>query len=283
MKKILVATDFSAAAHNALKYAVEFAKATRGEIILYHVFSPPVIPVTEVPFTVLPGAAELKEANTRLLEKELNVCNGNQDIPVKCLTESGEAVYKIIEFATREKVDIIIMGMKRVGALREYLIGSIATSVINKSRIPVLIVPELYQYKKLEKIVFACDYDIQDTKILLPIKKLVGIFDAQLAVLNITEKMVPVEAYKTLVGSKLEAFLQNTVRSFHFLQDEDVVHGLNKFILESNADILVSVTHKHNLIETVFRKDHTKKIAFHIEVPIFALPDNHKELAAYFV
>lgn len=283
MKKILVATDFSTAAHNALRYAVQLAEATQAEILLYHVFAPPVLAVTEVPFTILPGSAELKEENTKLLLNEAGYFNGNRKITVKCFTEEGEAVFKIVELAKKEKVDVIIMGMKRVGALTEYLIGSIATSVMKKSTVPVLLIPELYQYKKLDKIVFACDYDVKDTRILLPLRKLVKLFQAQLVVLNISEKLVPVEVEKTETADELEFFLKDTVRSFQFLQDKDVVHGLNKFIRENEVDILVTITHKHNLIETVFGKDHTKQIAFHIHVPIFALPDNHMDVAAYFV
>lgn len=51
MKKILVATDFSSAAFNAAKYAVEMASAIHADILLFHVYQIPVI-YSEVPIAV---------------------------------------------------------------------------------------------------------------------------------------------------------------------------------------------------------------------------------------
>lgn len=49
MKTILVATDFSAAAHNASLYAVELARAFNARIILFNAFQQAPVPVSEIP------------------------------------------------------------------------------------------------------------------------------------------------------------------------------------------------------------------------------------------
>lgn len=283
MKKILVATDFSTAGQNALQYAIEYAKSTKAEIILYHVFTLPALPVTEVPWSVLPSSTELKKENLMTLQNALDTASGISFIQAKTFTEAGTPVDKIIEFAEKEKANIIVMGMKHGSTLKEYFIGSVATRVLKRSGVPVLLVPEGYKFKKPEKVVFACDYDIKNMVILNPLKKLIYLFDAQLMVLHIKEHLEPADTDQTITVNKLEVALKNTVRSFHFMEDTNLVRGLKKFVDEQQADMVITIAHKHNFIESVFRSDHNKKIAFHLSVPIFSIPDNHKDVAAYFV
>lgn len=283
MEKILVATDFSTAAENALEYAVEFAKLTKAKILLYHVFAPPVVPATELPWTVLPNSTEMKDENILLLKKELKKFIDDKNLPAEFYSEVGTPVDKIMQFAAAEKPNLIIMGMKRAGVVKEFLIGSVATSVLKRSKVPVLLIPEAYHFKKPEKIIFACDYDIKNTVILNPLKQFVNLFEAQLLVLHVSERLEMVDVNKTIAVNKLEIALKNTVRSFHFLEDDDLINGLKNFIEYNNADMVVTIAHKHNLIESVFRRDHNKRIAFHSSVPLLSIPDNHKGVPAYFV
>lgn len=283
MEKILVATDFSTAAQNALEYAVEMAKITKSKIVLYHVNTPPTLPVTDLAWSVLPETIELREDSLMNLKKQLKEVALPDNLAVEYYTEEGLPVEKIIEFVKKEKFKMIVMGMKKAGSLTEFLIGSVATSVLKKSSVPVLLVPELFRFKKPSKIVFACDYDIKHTVILNPLKKLVNAFDAQLMVLHIKDRLELVDAQNTIAVNKLEVALKNTVRSFHTLEDGNLVHGLKKFVELHQADMVVTIAHRHNFIESVFRRDHNKNIAFHSAVPLFCIPDNHKDVAAYFV
>jgi nucleotide-binding universal stress UspA family protein len=283
MIQILVPTDFSNAAQNALQYAVEFAKAVHGKVILYHVFAPPIVPVTEAPWTVLPGASEITDETMTRLKKELQEFTSSLEVPAECRTAEGGAVDKIIEFAEREHPEYIIMGMKHAGVLKEYIIGSVATSVIKKVQVPVLLIPESYKFKNIERVVFACDYEIEDTTILDSVKQFVESFTAQLSVLNVSAQPVVSEINNAATELKLGDYFKNINHSFHFTENDDVIEGLNKFIAQSKADIIATVSHKHNLIETIFRKDHNKRIAFHASVPVLTIPDNHKKVAAYFV
>ncbi len=272
MKKILVSTDFSEASHKALRYAVEFAKTIQGKIVLFHVFTPAVVPVTDVPWTVLPGPTEVTDEPMELLKKELQLFTNNLEVPAECYTTEGDTVDKIIELEEEEKPDFIVMGMKPAGVLREYLIGSVATSVIRKSQIPVLLIPELYLLKKIEQIVFACDYKIDDVTILSPVKEVVKLFNARLIILNIAKQTEDIDEDKTKTGVILENYFADTKHIFHFVEDNNLLNGLNNFIEQNKVDMIATVGHHHNLIEILFRKDTNRKIAFHTIVPLFIVP-----------
>ena len=61
MKTILVPTDFSNNANNALKYANEFAKAINNKIVLLHVYIPLVGKYNSIPGIVAEDVAIKKE------------------------------------------------------------------------------------------------------------------------------------------------------------------------------------------------------------------------------
>lgn len=52
----------------------------------------------------------------------------------------GNEAWEITEFASYKKFDIIVIGSRGMGALKEAFLGSVANSVVHKSKIPVLVV-----------------------------------------------------------------------------------------------------------------------------------------------
>src|ERR1035438_8203878 len=96
MKTILVPTDYSDTANNALQYAVELAKFSKAKIILLHVYPIPV-PVGEAHITVAPFQ-ELKKNNEekiKKLEKKI-IRQVAGKIKVQSITRSGFAVEEIM-------------------------------------------------------------------------------------------------------------------------------------------------------------------------------------------
>ena len=69
MKTILVPTDFSIAAENAVEYAIGFAKETNASIILFHSYHIP-IPPTEVPIMMITSDELQKESESFLKKRQ---------------------------------------------------------------------------------------------------------------------------------------------------------------------------------------------------------------------
>lgn len=285
MKKILVPTDFSSAARNAAIYAVELAKILQCELLLYHAYSIPVAPATEVPWVIVPDLTEIEKNNKTQLEKEVAFLSVQSNVKINYLTTAGVAVDEILNVVKTEKVTYIVMGMKKSGALREFIVGSVATQVIRNSEVPVIVIPEDYLFKKITKIAFASDYDIEtDTTILQPLKEFSEYFNSRLLILNVAEKKEEIlQLEKAAVEIRMDHYFEDVEHSFHFSEDSDLMHGLNEFIAQYQIDMVATVSHKHNLLERMFRRNNNKKIAFHTPVPLLTIPDNHKTVSAYFV
>lgn len=55
-------------------------------------------------------------------------------------TATGDSATEIMDFSQRHKSDIIVIGARGLGSVKEAFLGSVSHAVVHKSKIPVLIV-----------------------------------------------------------------------------------------------------------------------------------------------
>lgn len=274
MKTILVPTDFSRVSNNAVDYAAEVAMLLNAKMILINVYHVSV-PVSEVP-VIIPDLEDLeKKSLTSLkeIEKRLTLSYGNK-LKIECVSKCGFATDEIDIYSETVKPYLIVMGMQGAGYVFEKLMGSITTTFIQKSKYPVLVIDEHVKYKKLKKIALACDYNETETeKILDPMKEFARLFKAHVCVLNVEQKLEPVESASKVVSGfiKLQNSLSKTDHSFHFITTDKIVEGINEFVEMSEIDMVVMIPRKHSVLKNIFNEPITKQMAFHSKVPLLAL------------
>jgi nucleotide-binding universal stress UspA family protein len=276
MNKILVPTDFSFAARNAAIYAVNLAKDIGATVVLLHIYPVPV-PMMDIPIIAI-TPDELQLESERLLKIELDFIEQQTSVIVQIAAKMGLTVDEILE--EEKSAFMLVMGMKVATKVSEHLIGSITTTVLRKVKTPLLVIPENSSYKKPEKIVFACDYNSKthvDT--VESLKKFSKIFDAKIYIVNIMQdKSIKID--KSL-QTKLDSELSELSHIYYFSEKEDLVEGIIEFVNLHKADMIAIIPHQYNLIEHLFHKSISKKIAFHTHVPLITLPDNHITKSGY--
>lgn len=141
LKKIMVATDFSAHSEVAIRYAAEFANAFGGEVVLVSVVEEPTLmaelpPMGEAYFP--PNLTELqKESAEQECEKQLKHAGLEGS---KVVISVGTPFVEIVKIARDEDVDLLIIGTHGRGAIAHMLLGSVAERIVRKSPCPVLTV-----------------------------------------------------------------------------------------------------------------------------------------------
>lgn len=153
---ILVPTDFSEVANNALNHAVAVAKAYKNGITL--------LSIVEEGFLggLFSGSQSnlVREALENRLEKQAAEIRSTYGIEVNTRIETGK-VYKIIsEMANREQFDSVIMGSHGASGLEQF-IGSNASRTIQSSQIPVVVVKNQPIREGYKKIVMPIDLSIE--------------------------------------------------------------------------------------------------------------------------
>lgn len=151
--KILVPLDGSEHSVRALETAIEMAKKFDASITLIHVYSVSVAPVImPEPTTLTPsGVPVMTPAEvSKMVDAARDVGNRilkdgeqkveSQNIQVEMVLKEGNTVQEITKVANEGRFDLIVMGVKGIGRLRELLVGSVSEGVIKHAFCPVLVV-----------------------------------------------------------------------------------------------------------------------------------------------
>lgn len=140
--KILVATDGSKHALNAVKYAVKLVRqlsATSNSITLVSVHDDAGLHHARS----MMGSAAVVEYLREYSEKDLKPARKVLEaagIKHDTMQPIGHVAQEIVACANKGKYDLIVLGAKGRGAILDVLIGSVAQRVLATSKAPVLLV-----------------------------------------------------------------------------------------------------------------------------------------------
>jgi nucleotide-binding universal stress UspA family protein len=272
MKTILVPTDFSANAENAVNYAAGLNKKLNAKILLYHSYYT-LIPATDVPLN-LPDDAEIKKSAVDSVERLKNKFQKlYPEMRFDAEVTEGFTEEEIIHEEKKAKCDLVIMGTRGASGLGEMLIGSNTAAVIGKSICPVIAVPEQARMKGLNKIVFAANYGTDDFKNVYDVIDLARLFGSEVILLHVNTG----DMNKTMEFAELEGFKNQIAAeskypniSFKLLDGKDVYHGLNFYLEEIKADLLAISIRNRTFVQKIFSRSITKKMAYHSHIPVLA-------------
>lgn len=284
MHTIIVPTDFSTTAANAAAYAVQFAEQINVKrILLFHAYELPVALDPLMPGVQMLELDSYKEVATNNLEdfrNELRSKFPNTTIQLDVVVEYGSITGGIEMIATREKIELIIMGITGGGALEETLIGSNTTSVAGALGMPVLIIPPHAKYNPVKKIMLSCDFDQADKFIPVNIiRSLINDTHAKLLVFNIEVDMEETNAKypasRMGEGFAVHTLLQEFQPEYHFTKNKEYVDGVNEYADSHEVDMIISIPKRKGFFEKLFIKSTTKKLAFHTHLPLLVV---HKQV-----
>lgn len=268
MKPLIVPTDFSASSLNAAKYAAGMALMMNADLYLIHVLQLPVsnaeVPLTEDIFDEMQQFGEQELQNLKLeLQKQTE---GRINITTRL--EMGSVQHQLEEICNRKNPFAVVMGIKD-SPTKRLLFGSNALFAMKHLHYPLLIIPEGTTFHSIQKIVLACD--LTDCNKTIPVdylKELQHVFNASLDVLNVNTKKIE-QLKSSTEFAPLKDLLHDLYPTYHFNIGNTVEEGINKFLEESNADLLLLLPKKHGMFE--FHKSHTKKMALNAGLPIMTI------------
>lgn len=274
MKTILVPTDFSRNADNAMHFAMILAKKQNARLILIHAYQLPVSPAA-VPFSVL--ADEKEQLNKEAIRKIKALCQEIEHvggISYEYLVEEGETVPTILQACEQKKSDLIVMGTKGATGLTGIIFGSTASHVLEKASCPVMAIPEASKFTRpIKKITYATDYRQSDIEAIHKLIEIASILQAQINILHISGDEISAEEEVQLMNEfrkKVTKSIFYNNLSFQLLHGNNVEEELEHYIANESTDMLVMATHFRNFIDRLFGKSLTKDIVEETNVPLIA-------------
>jgi nucleotide-binding universal stress UspA family protein len=276
MNTILIPTDFSANAMNAVSYAVKFFKYQRCEIYLMHAYADEVYSDTVAMSTSDFGNFKAKiekgvDDSLHNLLGKINEISPNPRHQYKTLSVFGSLVDSTNDFVEEKNIDIVIMGTKGKTNDQKLTFGSHTLQVLKYVQCPVLAIPENFEYVKPKKILFPTDY-------MVPYKKRELKLLCELACSYRSEiHFLYLSKFKKLAKRQednkifLEAALQDLTLIFEIIDSEERLETIQKYIEINDIQLLVMVNSRHSFLESMLSKSTIDQLGLAIKVPFLVM------------
>ena len=277
MFQLLVPTDFSKNAWNALKYGLKLFENINCTFYLLHI-NP--IPTYSGAGSSVKGSSKmiqesvLRESKESLDQLLLRI----KDIPASAKHSFVSVALHdfFVDSIKREvetkKIDLIIMGTKGSSGLKEVTMGSNTGDVITKVRCPLLAVPENAAFIKPEEIAFPTDYFLRyDLKVLNTLVEMSRMNKSVLRVLHVSKKGEELNEEQLKNKAFLHEFLQDIEHSFHSLTGSDLETAVQCFVESRNIDMIAMVAKNLNFFQRILFRPKVEQISYHTDIPFLVL------------
>lgn len=271
-KTLLVPTDFSANAKNAVDYAVAMAKKGNYKIILLNGFEIS-YPTSEIPVPIVTEEVSIAQKNA---EKKLALLcqqiasNSKVECDYKC--KEGRGIDVILDTEKKIKPTFIIMGTKGASGVKEFLFGSNTSKVIEKAKCPVIAVPKKGAFKG-GTILFSTDYNPSDIDALKEVAQIAEKLNSTITLFHVADNELTIETEEGL----MDAFLKLSGKKMKYKKiTPQIEYGatpektLEKFIKKNKPGLVAMSTKHRTVFERIFSSSVTKKIANHTHTPLLA-------------
>ncbi|MBA6152223.1 universal stress protein [Gelidibacter maritimus] len=269
MKKILVPTDFSEQAENALKVAAQLAKKHGSEIYLLHMLE---IPLQEIDALSTPSALPEAMFFMKLAEQKFELLlskNYLKGIKVHDIVKNYPSFSSIVDTCHEHQVNLIVMGSHGASGLKEMFIGSNAEKVVRTSDIPVLVIKGEHVDFKVERFVFASDFKKDNKETYRQAIEIAQSFGAKMHLLMVNT------ANDFLSTAEAENRIHNFIKDYdfkdyaiHIYNDESVESGILNFSKDIDADLIGISTHGRQGISHFFSGSIGEDVVNHSKRPV---------------
>lgn len=272
MKRILVPTDFSEHAEDALKVAAQIAKKNNSELILLHMLELPqqsndaIVGGTSIPETML----FMKKANETL--DEIASREYLEGIPVTEIVKMDKPIHGITQISKDYNIDLIIMGSHGSSGVEELLIGSNTEKVVRNSEIPVLVIKKNIPNFNASTIVFASDFSEEAKK---PFEKLLNftkLFNSKIHLVTICtpNSFKPTHVSEKAMADFVAEFNINNYTT-QIYNDTNIEKGIINFSNRINADVIGMCTHGRTGFAHFFNGSISEGLVNHAVKPVITL------------
>lgn len=277
MKNILIFNDFSPEAEHATELALLLAGKTNTNLYVWNTFDKYENPVARE--LAMAHANEEETAVTMdntswimKLESKLNWKTGLLPV-VKFIEGADYSPNHVLSMVNRYDIGMLIRGI--TGDENDLLhIEAEALSCSTKSGCPTLLIPEKFNYKAFEKIVYATDLRFCRREIVSFLSQLAKPLNASILIANISAKGLPFmeDNYaRTVFTDTLLTRSNQEHIYFSNIRERDIPRAIDVLVNGMNNDLLVLVNNKFHFNELV-GQDMPYIIPSNITIPLLIFP-----------
>lgn len=281
MKTLIIPVDFTPASQNAVDFAVEWAKKYLYQrIILLRSFYSSM-------YENMIMSADFCNVNEEYLNKKRNdekellnqLCREvdqktGEGIRVQTAISELPLVRSIIELIKDEKPEMILLGSDSSYEGNEAFVAGNVIQIARVSPVRVLIVPENYHYKAVEKALVPVDF-----KTVVSLNKINRLrssprwHDVEILALNVDadqRNVNPDAAFKE-AEKNLHDYLKNFKHEIYYEANKNVISGILDFKKLNEVQLMIALPGVHSFLYSLTHKSVSEALYKQCPLPVMIL------------
>jgi nucleotide-binding universal stress UspA family protein len=280
-KKILIPTDFSKNAWNAITYVADLFKDQECDFYLLNAHGSTAYSTSEMmvsePGTLSYDTAKIKseEGLSKLMDM-LDFREKNHKHSYTTLSQFNDPLSAINSVVEKRDIELVVMGTKGASDYENRLFGSNTVRVMEELRTcPILGIPQDARVVHLKEIVFPTSFKTHyKRRELIHLVALAQIQDAHICVLHVSEHQ-ELDKEQKEDRKLLEECLEGASFSWHQIGGSDAAAGVQRFVESRNSDMVAFINRKHSFFTNIFSKPMVKELGMFSKVPLLVMHDLH--------
>ncbi len=269
MKRILVPTDFSEQAENALKVAAQIAKKTESEIYVLNSLELPMHLASSNETSSKPESLFFIQLSKKYFEELLKKPYLEGLLIHEAIMGHGE-VYNDVNEAVKEKhIDLVIMGSHGTNGFMEMFIGSNTEKVVRTSKVPVLVIKNEHIEFQSTNFVYATDFSKECKAPFKQAQKFANNIGAHINLLYVN---TPSDFNTTTeINKKVKSFVKDLhIENYtvNIYNDSSVEKGILNFSKDTEAHLIGMGTHGRKGLSHFFNGSVSEDLVNHANMPV---------------
>ncbi len=281
MKNILIPTDFSDNAWNAIRYAIELFKNEECTFHLLNAYTPAIassrfMASTSNSVTSEDGARLHSNRGLGETLKRIKTTYDHRNHSFTCISSFSLLVDEIKETIEEHDIDLVVTGTKGASGLEEVFMGSNTVRIIKAVKnCPVLAVPQHFGFMTPNEIAFATDFNRFFTQSeLQPLLEMANTFGATIRIVHVQHEIKALTELQQFNLNMLRKYLKDVEHYVHTVSElNSVSKTLEVFTNELDIHLLAMLNYQHSYMEKITREPVIKRIAFHTQIPLLVIPE----------
>ena len=276
MRKILIPTDFSENAMNAIAYALELFKYEKSDYYIMHAYQDDIYADEALlekesldKITKRISEKSLRELETIL--KIINEISPNPRHTYSIISSNNMLLDETDKIVDKENIDILVMGTRGKTNDKKLTFGSHTLQVLKYVQCPVLAIPEHYKYNQPKHILFPTNYLIpykrRELKLLC---EMASPYRAEIDMLYISKSKKLSRRQQDNKSFVQEELGKNSL-NFKMENSKHIINAIYTNINEHHIDLLVMVNTRHSFLDSNLFLSIVDELSLHLKIPFLVL------------
>ena len=270
-KTILLTTNFTKSAHNAINFAINlFGDKSVKYVIMNSYYEPPMT------HDALHSVEEMTEraSHEKCVAEMERIQSSFPELDLNIICESVYGLLKaaINESVEKYKVDYVVIGNKSSFDLESRLLGYKAANFIRKINCPVIAIPEDIKFSDMKEITFASDMkSINNMEVLEPALEVIKRHEAKLNILYVSKDEEVLVGQQAESGLYLDNYFAEIPHEFHHSSNPFIIAGISRFVESSNSSLVILLARKQKFFKRLIEGSKTQMMSELAKIPVLVL------------